>query len=54
MGPAQWYALPQADVQTYKGGNDYEIFEDERTIGHTVTSPDDTLQQLEELFLSKY
>ena len=36
--------------RTYKGGNDYEIFEDERTIGHTVTSPDDTMKQLRELF----
>lgn len=39
--------------QTYEGGNDYEIFSDERTIGHTVTSPEDTLKQLEELFFSK-
>jgi len=44
----------RADQQTYEGGNDYEIFSDERTIGHTVVSPDDTLQQLNELFLSKY
>ena len=32
------------------GGNDYEIYEDPRTIGHRVTSPDDTKRQLEELF----
>ncbi|XP_041379760.1 LOW QUALITY PROTEIN: phosphomannomutase-like [Gigantopelta aegis] len=31
-------------------GNDYEIFMDPRTIGHTVTSPDDTIKQLRELF----
>jgi len=36
--------------KTYKGGNDYEIFEDSRTIGHTVASPDDTLRELKELF----
>lgn len=36
--------------KTYPGGNDYEIYEDSRTIGHRVTSPEDTKQQLEELF----
>ncbi|KNC52663.1 phosphomannomutase 2 [Thecamonas trahens ATCC 50062] len=36
--------------KTYPGGNDYEIFECDRTIGHTVTSPDDTRAQCEELF----
>ena len=36
--------------KTYKGGNDYEIFEDPRTVGHTVTSPEDTAKQLVDLF----
>jgi phosphomannomutase len=36
--------------KTYKGGNDYEIYEDPRTIGHSVTSPDDTARELKELF----
>ncbi|KAK4310321.1 hypothetical protein Pmani_018139 [Petrolisthes manimaculis] len=36
--------------RTNKGGNDYEIFEDQRTIGHKVTSPDDTKAQLINLF----
>jgi len=35
-----------------QGGNDYEIYEDERTIGHRVTSPEDTRRQLEALFFS--
>ncbi|KAL5215328.1 hypothetical protein ABZP36_004480 [Zizania latifolia] len=39
--------------KTYKGGNDYEIFESDRTVGHTVTSPDDTAQQCRSLFMSK-
>nr|CAD1821036.1 unnamed protein product [Ananas comosus var. bracteatus] len=39
--------------KTYKGGNDYEIFESERTVGHTVTSPEDTAEQCRSLFLSK-
>lgn len=38
--------------KTFKGGNDYEIFSSERTIGHTVTSPEDTISQLKNLFLS--
>jgi phosphomannomutase len=36
--------------KTYQGGNDYEIFTDKRTIGHTVTSPEDTQRILKELF----
>ncbi|KAK9076415.1 hypothetical protein SSX86_004749 [Deinandra increscens subsp. villosa] len=39
--------------KTYKGGNDHEIYESERTVGHTVTSPDDTLDQCTSLFLVK-
>lgn len=37
--------------KTFQGGNDYEIFTSERTVGHTVTSPDDTKQQCTELFM---
>ena len=33
-----------------KGGNDYEIFADERTIGHAVNNPEDTYRRLKELF----
>ena len=36
--------------KTYEGGNDFEIFTHPRTIGHTVTSPEDTLRQLREIF----
>lgn len=36
----------------YQGGNDYEIYIDERTIGHKVTSPEDTMNQLKELFFT--
>jgi len=35
--------------KTAAGGNDHEIFEDSRTIGHTVTGPDNTRQQLKKL-----
>ncbi|WFD02863.1 phosphomannomutase [Malassezia obtusa] len=37
--------------KTFKGGNDYEIFTHPKVIGHTVTSPEDTIKQLQELFL---
>ncbi|PBK99356.1 eukaryotic phosphomannomutase [Armillaria gallica] len=37
--------------KTYKGGNDYEIFADPRTIGHTVAGPLDTIRVLKELYL---
>lgn len=36
--------------KTFKGGNDFEIFEDARTIGHTVKDPEDTMAQLKQLF----
>lgn len=32
--------------KTYKGGNDYEIYNDIRTIGYNVTSPQDTINIL--------
>ena len=37
--------------KTFKGGNDYEIFTSERTIGHSVTCPEDTIEQIRKLFL---
>jgi phosphomannomutase len=36
--------------KTFKGGNDHEIYEDPRTIGHSVTNPDDTAAQLKKIF----
>jgi len=38
--------------KTSQGGNDYEIFNDKRVIGHTVTSPEDTAKLINEM-LSK-
>ncbi|KAK7080854.1 Phosphomannomutase 1 [Halocaridina rubra] len=35
--------------KTDKGGNDHEIYEDSRTIGHKVTSPSDTKAQVKEV-----
>ncbi|EME39518.1 hypothetical protein DOTSEDRAFT_180103 [Dothistroma septosporum NZE10] len=36
--------------KAFKGGNDYEIYEDSRTVGHSVKNPEDTMQQVKELF----
>ncbi|KAK6202652.1 phosphomannomutase [Scheffersomyces amazonensis] len=36
--------------KSYKGGNDYEIYSDPRTIGHAVNSPADTIKILNEIF----
>ncbi|KAK3328977.1 eukaryotic phosphomannomutase [Apodospora peruviana] len=36
--------------KTMVGGNDHEIFSDPRTVGHTVTGPEDTMAQIKELF----
>ncbi|KAK3069029.1 Phosphomannomutase 1 [Teratosphaeriaceae sp. CCFEE 6253] len=36
--------------KTFEGGNDYEIYSDSRTIGHSVESPEDCYKQLKELF----
>lgn len=36
--------------KTFQGGNDYEIYTDPRTVGHSVTNPDDTAAQLKKLF----
>ncbi|KAG5589511.1 hypothetical protein H5410_040025 [Solanum commersonii] len=38
---------------SFDGGNDHEIYEYERTVGHTVTSPEETLKQCYVLFLNK-
>lgn len=36
--------------KAYKGGNDWEIYSDPRTIGHSVKDPDDTMVQIKKLF----
>ncbi|KAL2180387.1 eukaryotic phosphomannomutase [Thermothelomyces heterothallicus CBS 202.75] len=36
--------------KTFEGGNDYEIYNDPRTIGHSVTGPQDTIDELKRLF----
>ncbi|XP_033103720.1 phosphomannomutase 2-like [Anneissia japonica] len=38
--------------KTMPGGNDHEIFEDSRTVGYTVTSPENTRKQVAEVLNS--
>lgn len=38
--------------KTYMGGNDYEIYESDRTVGHSVKNPEDTMAECRKLFLS--
>ncbi|KAL0580605.1 hypothetical protein V5O48_001430 [Marasmius crinis-equi] len=40
----------EACLFRWRGGNDYEIYSDPRTIGHTVTHFTETIQLLKELF----
>ncbi|KAF7730803.1 Phosphomannomutase [Apophysomyces ossiformis] len=39
--------------KTFEGGNDYEIYSHPDVTGHAVTSPEDTMRILNELFPSK-
>ncbi|GMM28271.1 phosphomannomutase [Martiniozyma asiatica (nom. inval.)] len=36
--------------KAYEGGNDWEIYSDDRTVGHAVKSPEDTMKILKEIF----
>lgn len=36
--------------KSYEGGNDYEIYNDSRTIGHAVQNPEETMKILNEEF----
>uniref|UniRef100_A0A8B9F014 Phosphomannomutase n=1 Tax=Amazona collaria TaxID=241587 RepID=A0A8B9F014_9PSIT len=36
--------------ETTPGGNDYEIYDDPRTVGHSVQNPQDTVQRCREIF----
>jgi len=50
--PEQFHTIHFFGDKTQEGGGDYEIYEHTRTIGHTVTSAEDTLKQVESLLLS--
>ena len=46
----EWKTVHFFGDKTFEGGNDYEIYQDPRTIGHSVKDPDDCYNQLKELF----
>ena len=47
-----WTVITSISDILPQGGNDYEIFSDPRTIGHSVSNPADTIRLVKELFLS--
>ncbi|KAK3940072.1 eukaryotic phosphomannomutase [Diplogelasinospora grovesii] len=49
-GGVQYTTIHFFGDKTYQGGNDYEIYSDPRTIGHSVEGPADTIRQLKETF----
>ena len=49
--PDGWREIHFFGDKTFKGGNDYEIYEHPDVRGHSVTDPQDTIRQLNELFL---
>ncbi|KAF3934021.1 Phosphomannomutase [Dactylella cylindrospora] len=49
-GPGYFTTIHFFGDKTHKGGNDYEIYEDPRTIGHAVKNPEHTLSIVKELF----
>lgn len=53
VDPSEYDEIHFFGDKTFVGGNDYEIYTHDRTIGHTVTSPEDTKAQCTELFLKK-
>lgn len=51
-GPQPWEPCPGATLSAscVQGGNDFEIYADPRTVGHSVVSPQDTVQRCREIF----
>lgn len=58
VGPRAWEPppgtthvhMPPLPFLGVQGGNDFEIYTDPRTVGHSVVSPQDTVQRCRELF----
>lgn len=49
-GGIQYTTIHFFGDKTFEGGNDYEIYSDSRTIGHSVKNPEDTAAQIQKLF----
>ncbi len=48
--PGDFHTVHFFGDKTEPGGGDFELFHHSRTIGHTVTSPEDTMRQIRQLF----
>jgi phosphomannomutase len=48
-GGAKFITIHFFGDMTHKGGNDFEIYQDPRTIGHAVTCPEDTAVEIKKL-----
>ena len=51
VSPDSWKEIHFFGDKTFEGGNDHEIFTHKDVKGHSVTSPEDTISQLRNLFL---
>ena len=49
-GPNYFQTIHFFGDKTHEGGNDWEIFTDNRTVGHSVANPEETMKILKELF----
>jgi len=49
VAPEKFDEIHFVGDRTSPGGNDYEIFSDNRTIGHSVTCPQDTIELISKL-----
>lgn len=52
LGPSSGCLLSMCPLCPFhvQGGNDFEIYADPRTVGHSVVSPQDTVQRCREIF----
>lgn len=54
LSPENLLQAPQTEappaLPCAQGGNDFEIYADPRTVGHSVVSPQDTVQRCREIF----
>jgi phosphomannomutase len=52
VSPEEFSVVHFFGDKTEEGGGDHEIYMHPRTVGHSVTSPEDTMRQVEELLRS--
>ena len=50
LPPAEYPTIHFFGDKTAEGGGDYELYEHERTLGHTVTSAEHTIEEIKRIF----